>query len=68
VNRTGYYLAPVIGEIINEVWFADRDDEGIVYEAYFNPIDNITIALVATVVSLTLQLLFLLITTLLSAD
>jgi Domain of unknown function (DUF6532) len=33
------------------VWFADREDEGIVYGSFFNPITNTTVALIATAVS-----------------
>lgn len=50
--RTGIYESPIIQEIINITWFANKSDEGIEYGAYFqNGIPLVTIALVLTAVS-----------------
>jgi Domain of unknown function (DUF6532) len=50
-NQQGIFLNPIIQSVINAVWFANPNDEGIVYTPYFEPISYVTIALVATVVS-----------------
>lgn len=49
--RKGYFLNPAFQAIINATWFANRNDEGVVFDDYFNPISNATVALIATVVS-----------------
>lgn len=47
------YGAPVIQKIINETWFEDTNDEGIVYHKFFHPhMPLVTIALVLTAVRL----------------
>jgi hypothetical protein len=48
----GIYESPVIQEVINLTWFANKSDEGIEYSSYFeNGIPFVTIALVLTAVS-----------------
>lgn len=48
---SGIYESPVIQEIINVMWFANKRDKGVVYGSYFKSgIPIVTIALVLTVV------------------
>lgn len=50
-KRKGLFLNALFQELINQMWFTDKNDEGIEYSQYFNPISNVLIALVTTVVS-----------------
>ena len=40
----------MIQKAVNEVWFRDKDDIGIIFHEYFAPIPLTAIALVLTVV------------------
>ncbi|KAH9952243.1 hypothetical protein BGW80DRAFT_1127825, partial [Lactifluus volemus] len=55
-KRTGYLLTPAISDIVNKMWFEDKEDDGIVFSKCFTSdgggIPPQTIALVCTVVSL----------------
>ena len=44
------YRHPIIQKVINVAWFDDRNDLGIVFHEYFNPIPFEAIALALTVV------------------
>lgn len=49
--RLGIYESPVIQEVINVTWFANKSDEGIEYSSYFKDgIPLVTIALVLTAI------------------
>jgi hypothetical protein len=50
-NRRGLYKNPLIQKVLNVMWFRNRQDEGVVYDNYFQPIKVETLALVLTVVS-----------------
>ncbi|KAL6305982.1 hypothetical protein BKA93DRAFT_775949 [Sparassis latifolia] len=45
-KKTGLYKTEIIQMVINDMWFANKQDEGIRYHEYFNPISDVTIALV----------------------
>lgn len=49
-DRRGIYRHPIIQKAINSIWFVNQSDEGVLYNDYFNPISNATIALVLTMV------------------
>ncbi|KAG2152584.1 uncharacterized protein EDB93DRAFT_1137405, partial [Suillus bovinus] len=49
--KTGIYKTELLQEGINIMWFANRNDEGIIYHKYFNPIPPEVIALVLTAAS-----------------
>ncbi|KZT22703.1 hypothetical protein NEOLEDRAFT_1119325 [Neolentinus lepideus HHB14362 ss-1] len=34
-TRSGAYMHPIIQSVINEMWFANKNDEGVVYSEYF---------------------------------
>jgi hypothetical protein len=61
-KRTGYLLTPAISDIVNKMWFEDKEDDGIVFSKCFTSdgggIPPQTIALVCTVVSLVHSNLF----------
>ena len=44
------YRHPIIQEVINIMWFRNKDDDGIVFREYFVPIPIEVIGLVLTVV------------------
>ncbi|KIJ36814.1 hypothetical protein M422DRAFT_50817 [Sphaerobolus stellatus SS14] len=48
-QRLGIYRTPILQEIINEMWFADAQDEGVILSESFKPVPLQTIALVLTV-------------------
>jgi len=55
-TRSGIYENPVLQRIINEMWFANQKDEGVVYSGYFSPrLSLITLALVLTVIQNVLE-------------
>ncbi|KAI0286189.1 hypothetical protein BC826DRAFT_874380, partial [Russula brevipes] len=49
-ERKGLYQNIIIQKAINAVWFARRNDEGVVFSKFFHPISLPTIALVLTAV------------------
>ncbi|KAG2738501.1 hypothetical protein P692DRAFT_20758477 [Suillus brevipes Sb2] len=49
-SKTGIYKTELLQEGINIMWFANRNDEGIIYHKYFNPIPTEVIALVLTAI------------------
>ena len=54
--RTGIYEHPIIQELLNVGWFANKQDEGIIYGTYFRSgIGLVTIALILTVVCISLS-------------
>ncbi|KZT31613.1 hypothetical protein SISSUDRAFT_1067615 [Sistotremastrum suecicum HHB10207 ss-3] len=44
------YQHPAISKIIKKVWFANRQDDGILFDSYFNPIPITLIAFVVTLI------------------
>ncbi|KAG2114531.1 hypothetical protein DEU56DRAFT_933783, partial [Suillus clintonianus] len=48
--KTGIYKTDLLQDGINIMWFANRSDEGIVYNQYFNPMPIKVIALTLTVI------------------
>ncbi|EPQ49844.1 hypothetical protein GLOTRDRAFT_51519 [Gloeophyllum trabeum ATCC 11539] len=56
VGRTGLYQHPIIQALINEMWFANKKDEGIVHSEFFSPrIPLVTIAMVLTAIQCSLE-------------
>ena len=49
-NRKGLFHNKNIQKVINAMWFANKNDDGITYPEYFKPMPDVTIALVLTVV------------------
>ncbi|KAG2128348.1 uncharacterized protein EDB93DRAFT_1052400, partial [Suillus bovinus] len=49
--KTGIYKTELLQDSINVMWFANRSDEGIVYNQFFNPMPIKLIALMLTTVS-----------------
>ncbi|KIK32086.1 hypothetical protein CY34DRAFT_38169, partial [Suillus luteus UH-Slu-Lm8-n1] len=47
---TGIYKTELIQDGINVMWFANRSDEGIIYNKYFNPMPIKVIALMLTAI------------------
>ncbi|KAG1892034.1 hypothetical protein F4604DRAFT_1564880, partial [Suillus subluteus] len=47
-KKCGIYKTELIQSAINDMWFANRSDEGIVYAKYFDPLPIQTIALILT--------------------
>ncbi|KAG0694510.1 hypothetical protein DFH29DRAFT_815272 [Suillus ampliporus] len=50
-SKTGIYKTELLQEGINIMWFANQNDEGIIYHKYFNPMPIEVVALVLTAVS-----------------
>ncbi|KAG1886001.1 hypothetical protein F4604DRAFT_1523390, partial [Suillus subluteus] len=48
--KSGIYKTELIQKAINDMWFANRSDEGILYAKYFDPLPVKMMALVLTVV------------------
>ncbi|KAG1796077.1 uncharacterized protein HD556DRAFT_1216239, partial [Suillus plorans] len=48
--KCGIYKTGLIQEAMNDMWFANRSDEGIVYAKYFDPLPVQTIALILTAI------------------
>ncbi|KAH7920043.1 hypothetical protein BV22DRAFT_1021966, partial [Leucogyrophana mollusca] len=46
--RKGLYKAEILQSGTNDMWFANRHDEGVIYHQYFDPMPVETIALVLT--------------------
>lgn len=51
----GVFKSAIIQKIINKMWFATRNDEGVVHHSFFKPIRIQTHALVLSVVRLVFQ-------------
>ncbi|KAG0708021.1 hypothetical protein DFH29DRAFT_795827, partial [Suillus ampliporus] len=51
-SRKGIFKSDLIQMSVNDTWFANRQDEGVVHNKYFNPIPIPTVALMLTAVSL----------------
>ncbi|GBE90183.1 hypothetical protein SCP_1900320 [Sparassis crispa] len=49
-TKKGLYKSEIIQMVINDMWFANKHDEGVRYHGYFNPMPVVTIALVLTAV------------------
>ncbi|KAG1805026.1 uncharacterized protein HD556DRAFT_1210259, partial [Suillus plorans] len=49
--KSSIYKTELIQKAINDMWFANRSDEGILYAKYFDPLPVKVMALVLTVVS-----------------
>ncbi|KDQ60022.1 hypothetical protein JAAARDRAFT_711578 [Jaapia argillacea MUCL 33604] len=49
-QRKGLYKHEIIVKLVNNVWFANRHDEGVVYHQYFHPLPAPAIALLLTVI------------------
>ncbi|KIJ09358.1 hypothetical protein PAXINDRAFT_87553, partial [Paxillus involutus ATCC 200175] len=47
---TYIYKSDLLQLAINEMWFANRHDEGVIYHRYFNPIPTTTMALLLAVI------------------
>jgi len=50
-ERRGFLKAPIVQKIINMMWFANKNDEGIKHHALFKPFPLPALALVLTAVS-----------------
>ncbi|GBE88906.1 hypothetical protein SCP_1403140 [Sparassis crispa] len=48
--KKGLYKSEIIQMVINDMWFANKHDEGVRYHGYFNPMPVVTIALVLAAV------------------
>ena len=57
MKRKGIYQAKILQKVINVMWFCNKQDEGIVHAAKFNPITILALALVLTAVCSDLILL-----------
>jgi hypothetical protein len=49
-SRKGLYENSIIQKVVNGMWFANKNDEGVVYHEYFKPFPLITTALICTAV------------------
>jgi hypothetical protein len=47
-NRKGLYRNKNIQKVVNAMWFAKKQDEGVVYYEYFKPFPDVTFSLVLT--------------------
>jgi len=50
-KRCGFLKAPIIQKIVNTMWFANKNDEGIKYQTWFKPFPVPALALILMVVS-----------------
>ncbi|KAG1750036.1 uncharacterized protein EDB91DRAFT_1244629 [Suillus paluster] len=50
MSKTGIYKSELLQDSINIMWFANQNDEGIIYHKYFNPIPVEVVALVLTAI------------------
>ncbi|KAG1857810.1 hypothetical protein F4604DRAFT_1685106 [Suillus subluteus] len=50
ISKTGIYKSKLLQDSINIMWFANQNDEGIIYHKYFNPIPVEVVALVLTAI------------------
>ncbi|KIJ63900.1 hypothetical protein HYDPIDRAFT_68131, partial [Hydnomerulius pinastri MD-312] len=51
-NKRGIYKSDLLQLAVYDMWFANRNDEGVLYHEYFNPMPIETIALLLAAVSL----------------
>jgi len=51
-DRSGVYQAPIIQKVINSMWFANKRNEGVVFDEYFRPFPKVGLALVLTAVAI----------------
>jgi hypothetical protein len=51
LERKDLYQNDILQKAINIIWFANQNDEGVVFSKFFDPIPLPTIALVLTAVS-----------------
>jgi len=49
-KRCGFLKVPIMQKIINMMWFANKNDEGIKYQMWFKPFPLPALALILTVV------------------
>ncbi|KAF8144660.1 hypothetical protein K438DRAFT_575568 [Mycena galopus ATCC 62051] len=49
-SRKGIYRHPILQKIVNDMWFANKRDEGPKYPEYFNPFPKPGLALVLTAI------------------
>jgi len=54
-ERHGFLKAPIIQKVINTMWFANKNDEGIQHHARFKPFPLPALSLVLTGVSVILH-------------
>ncbi|KAH9910619.1 hypothetical protein B0H21DRAFT_668586, partial [Amylocystis lapponica] len=45
-KRTGLYKTDILNMIIGDMWFSNKQDEGVLYHEYFNPMPKATMALI----------------------
>ncbi|KAI0948855.1 hypothetical protein AcV7_009486 [Taiwanofungus camphoratus] len=50
IKRTGLYKTEILAMAISAMWFANRQDEGVIYHEFFNPMPTETLALVLTAI------------------
>jgi hypothetical protein len=49
-DRKGLFRNKNIQKVVNAMWFANKQDDGVSYPEYFKPMPDITVALVLTAV------------------
>ncbi|KAG2352339.1 hypothetical protein BDR07DRAFT_1314092, partial [Suillus spraguei] len=49
-KRCGIYKTGLIQSTVNDMWFANRNDEGVIHSKYFDPFPVETLALVLTAI------------------
>ena len=49
-DRKDIFCNKNIQKVVNAMWFAKKQDEGVVYYKYFKPLPDVTFALVLTAV------------------
>lgn len=49
-DRKGLYRNKNIQKVVNAMWFAKKQDEGVIYYEYFKPLSDVTFSLVLTAV------------------
>ncbi|KAG1779235.1 hypothetical protein EV702DRAFT_966204 [Suillus placidus] len=49
--KSGIYKTELIQAAVNDMWFANRNDEGVIHGRYFEPLPVEIIALILTAVS-----------------
>jgi len=47
-DRKGLFHNKNIQKVVNAMWFANKQDEGVVYHEYFKPLPDVALALVLT--------------------
>ena len=46
VERKGLFHNKNIQKVVNAMWFMNKQDDGVIYPEYFNPMPDVTVALV----------------------